>query len=158
MRVRCRVSRFTFHPRPMLLHEFFERTADAHPAQTAVVFGRQAITYRELDQRANRLARFLKSRNIGRGDSVAMLLPRSPEVYVTLLAILKTGAAYVPLDPDYPADRINFILSDSQARALVTSHAFASKASAFLGEVISLDERQDEINSLSPESINSSEN
>jgi len=103
-----------------LLHELFERQADVRPQAPAVLFGGGRITYRELEERANRLARLLRSRGIGRGDCVGMLLPRSPQVYVTLLGILKTGAAYVPLDPEYPAERIRFILADCRARALVT--------------------------------------
>src|SRR5260370_28692323 len=142
----------------MLLHEFFERTADVHPAQTAVVFRDQLLTYRELEERANRLARLLSSNGVGRGDCVAILLPRSPEVYVTLLAILKTGAAYVPLDADYPADRVRYILSDCQARALVTTRSLASKAEGFAGEVTALDERREEIAALSPERIRLAEN
>ena len=83
------------------------------------------MTYGELERRANQLARFLRSRGVRRGDCVGLWLPRSIDVYVALLGILKAGAAYVPLDPEYPAERVGFILSDCQARALVTTSELA---------------------------------
>ena len=76
----------------------------------------------ELDRRANQLARFLRRRGVRRGDCVGLWVERSMEAYVALLGILKAGAAYVPLDPEYPVERVRFILSDCQARALVTSN------------------------------------
>ena len=85
------------------------------------------MTYGELERRANQLARFLRHQGVRRGDCVGLWLPRSMDAYVALLGILKAGAAYVPLDPEYPAGRVSFILSDCQARALVTTSALASK-------------------------------
>jgi non-ribosomal peptide synthetase-like protein len=105
--------------RPGLLHELFEQQADAHPESIALVCDGLQLTYRELEQRSNQLARFLQGRGVRRGDLVGLWLPRSLEAYVALLAILKAGAAYVPLDPDYPAARVSFILSDCHARALI---------------------------------------
>ncbi len=113
-----------------LLHELFERQAEARPAQPALVCAGESVSYADLERRANQLARFLRKLGVGRGDCVGLLLPRSLEVYVALLGILKAGAAYVPLDPDYPAERVGFILSDCQARALVTARALAAKANA----------------------------
>ena len=81
------------------------------------------MTYGELERRANQLARFLRSRGVRRGDCVGLWVERSMDAYVALLGILKAGAAYVPLDPDYPVERVRFILSDCQARALVTRPA-----------------------------------
>ena len=86
------------------------------------------MSYDALERRANALAGLLRRQGVGRGDCVGLLLPRSMDVYVALLGILKAGAAYVPLDPDYPAERVSFILSDCQARALVTTGALAAKA------------------------------
>ena len=85
------------------------------------------MTYGELERRANQLARFLRSRGVRRGDCVGLWLPRSMDAYVALLGILKAGAAYVPLDPEYPAERVGFILSDCQARALVTTSELAAQ-------------------------------
>jgi len=85
------------------------------------------MTYSELERRANQLARHLRSRGVRRGDCVGLWLPRSIDAYVTLLGILKAGAAYVPLDPEYPAERVSFILSDCQARALATTSGLAAQ-------------------------------
>jgi non-ribosomal peptide synthetase component F len=104
-----------------LLHELFERQAGLCPDAPALVCRGEQMTYGELERRANQLAWRLRRGGVGHGDCVGLLLPRSADVYVALLAILKAGAAYVPLDPDYPAERVRFILSDCQARALVTT-------------------------------------
>src|SRR5258707_5687147 len=133
-----------------LLHELFEERAEAHARQIAVVCAGEELTYSELERQANRLAHFLRGLGVKRGDCVGLLLPRSIEVYVALLGILKAGAAYVPLDPDYPAERVGFILSDCQARALVTTRAFGEKANGFAGAFVELDKRQAEI-SLMPD-------
>ena len=130
---------------PGLLHELFEQTADAHPGNVALICAGERMTYAELERRANQLARHLRSRGVKRGDCVAMLLPRSLEVCVALLGILKSGAAYVPLDPGIPAERVGFVLTDCQARALVTTKSLATKAANFHGEIVALDECQTEI-------------
>src|SRR5262249_41246505 len=112
---------------PELLHELFERQAKARPSAVAVVCGAQSLAYEKIKQRAEDLAEFLGRRGIGFGDSVGLFLPRSAEVYVGMLGILKAGAAYVPLDADYPAERVNFILSDCRARGVVTSKELAER-------------------------------
>ncbi|WP_216205116.1 non-ribosomal peptide synthetase [Amycolatopsis aidingensis] len=99
----------------------FERQAARRPDAVAVVCERQRIGYAELDAAANRLARVLLARGVRAEDVVAVCLPRTPDLVVTLLAVLKTGAAYLPLDPDLPAERVRYLLSDSAARVLVTT-------------------------------------
>ena len=112
---------------PGLLHELFERQADARPNATALLCAGAHMTYGELERRSNQLARLLRQRGVGRGDCVGLWLPRSMDVLVALLGIMKAGAAYVPLDPEYPADRVAFVLADCRARAVVTTSTFATR-------------------------------
>jgi non-ribosomal peptide synthetase-like protein len=134
-----------------LLHELFEEQAGANPNATAVKCGTVRLTYGELEAKANQVARYLRVCGVRPEDRVGLLLPRSPELYTALLGILKAGAAYVPLDPEYPADRIGFILADCQARALLTCNDLAGKASAFAGEIIRLDAKAKALASLPSE-------
>src|SRR5947208_69146 len=106
--------------RPELLHQLFERQAEVTPSNAALCFSDQCMTYAEVERRANQLARFLRNRRVGRGSAVGLLLPRSPELFVAMLAILKAGAAYVPLDSDSPSDRLAYILADCGVRMVVT--------------------------------------
>jgi len=103
-----------------LLHEIFEAQVERQPDDLAVIFGNCSATYGELDGLANQLARYLRKRGVKRGASVAMLLPRSIEAYATILGILKAGGAYVPIDPEYPAERISWILENCGALATIT--------------------------------------
>src|SRR6185295_17729902 len=126
-------------PQAGLLHELFEKQADLRPDNVAVEFGTETLTYRELEQRANRLARHLRASGMQRGSRVAMLLPRSTDVYVALLGILKAGAAYVPLDPDHPAERTAYVLENSEAAALITMEELATQHATFAGPIIRVD-------------------
>ncbi len=107
--------------RDELLHEIFENTADKFPNKNAIETSSMALTFRQLDERANRFARHLRGLGIGVEDKVAFQLPRTEFVYVAMLGILKAGAAYVPLDPSYPPDRVGFILEDCAAKLFITS-------------------------------------
>ncbi|MGK5545509.1 amino acid adenylation domain-containing protein [Streptomyces sp. URMC 127] len=103
------------------LPALFETRAARTPGATAVVFGKTGLTYAELNARANRLAHFLMTRGAGPERVVAVALPRSAELVVTLLAVLKTGAAYLPVDPDQPAGRTAFMLADTRPVAVLTT-------------------------------------
>ncbi|WP_018546486.1 non-ribosomal peptide synthetase [Streptomyces sp. LaPpAH-108] len=100
-----------------------EAQADRTPNATALVYGGTTLTYRELSTRANRLARHLQSLGAGPGTVVAVSVPRSAELVVALLATVKSGAAYLPLDPDYPAERLAFMLQDAAPVCAVTDRA-----------------------------------
>ena len=109
------------------LHELFEDQAARAPDAIAVVFDDTRLSYGELNRRANQLARHLMARGARPDSRVALCLERSPEMVVGLLGILKAGAAYVPVDPDYPTERIRHMLRDSGAALVVTHSALASQ-------------------------------
>ncbi|MDT2009339.1 AMP-binding protein [Rhodococcus opacus] len=89
-------------PGPLCIHQLVEQAATVHPERTAVVDGRARLTYRALDARAGRLAAYLAELGVGPEVQVGVFLERSAEFVVTVLAILKAGGSYVPLDPQYP--------------------------------------------------------
>src|SRR5262249_47745721 len=144
-------------PPTSVLHRLFEHQAAVRPAEVAAVCGGERLTYGELERRANQLARLLRSAGVVRGDRVALLLPRSLDIYVALLGILKSGAAYVPLDAEYPAERVGFILSDCDARALVTNKGLVGKAGAFAGTVIMMEESWAALSSFSEKRLDLAE-
>ncbi|MEO8153226.1 MAG: amino acid adenylation domain-containing protein [Rhizobacter sp.] len=102
------------------VHERFSAQARIHPEATAVDDGESRLSYCELDALSNRLAHTLCDAGVGEGDRVAVLAQRRPEMLVALLAVLKAGAAYVPLDPDHPAGRIDEMLRDAKPAMLLT--------------------------------------
>ncbi|WP_242895191.1 non-ribosomal peptide synthetase [Actinomadura litoris] len=105
------------------VHELFQAQVERTPHAVAVVGGDQTLTYGGLNARANRLARTLRGAGVRRGGLVGVCLERSPELVVAMLAVLKAGAAYVPLDPDYPAERVEFMIRDTGLPLVVTSPA-----------------------------------
>ncbi|WP_330254866.1 amino acid adenylation domain-containing protein [Nocardia sp. NBC_00565] len=121
------------------LAAYFMATAHVHPHRTAVRYGTTSLTYAEIDERSNRLARALIGRGLGAGDRVALGLTRSIESVVTMLAIAKSGAAFVPVDPNYPSDRIRHMLTDSGCRVGVTltEHADVLRGDTAAGTVLS---------------------
>src|SRR5262245_34780729 len=103
------------------LHHLFEQSADRAPGQVALVCGGERLTYADLDRRANRLAHHLIAGGVSPGSRVGLLVERSVEAYAALLAVLKCGAAFVPLDCSFPADRIAFIAEDAGLKVLLTA-------------------------------------
>ena len=108
------------------LHRFFELTSDRIPNKVALEGGDRLLTYRELDERANQLAHFLRGLGIGAGARVGILLHRSSQTYISLLAVLKAGAAFVPIDPGSPRDRVAYMADDSALDLLITSKDLAA--------------------------------
>src|SRR5918997_3716708 len=122
------------------LSRFFERTCDARPSAPALECDGDRISYADLDQRANRLANLLMARGARAGVRVGILLHRSVDTYVALLAVTKTEATFVPIDPEAPADRLLYIAEDSSLRLLVTNTSFAASCAALPCESLYLDE------------------
>jgi amino acid adenylation domain-containing protein len=114
------------YPSDRCVHELVEMQATQNPSALAVEHESRELSYSELNARANQLARLLQSKGVGRDVPVGVCLTRSLELPVALLAVLKAGGACVPLDPDYPKDRLAYIVQDSQAPVLVTSRGLHS--------------------------------
>ncbi|HVS52166.1 MAG TPA: MupA/Atu3671 family FMN-dependent luciferase-like monooxygenase [Opitutaceae bacterium] len=127
------------YPRERCLHELFEAQVARTPDATALVFDDAALTYAELNARAEALAAQLRGHRVGPDVLVGICVERSLEMMVGLLAIHKAGAAYVPLDPTYPKERIAFMLQDSRAPVLVTQLSLLPKLPAHQAAVICVD-------------------
>jgi amino acid adenylation domain-containing protein len=120
-------------------HELFELQVDRDPEAVAVVFGKRQLSYRELNEQANRVAHHLRRRGVRPNVLVGVCLERSPEMVVALLAVWKAGGAYVPLDPAYPKERLSFMIEDAQPLVLLTEKACLPLLSASGDKVVCLD-------------------
>ena len=107
------------YPKDKTIVDLFEEQVEKTPDNIAVVFEDQKLTYRELNEKANQLARYLVEKGVKKGDIVGLFLDKSFEVIISILSILKVGATYLPLDTSYPQERINYILSDAKAKIIL---------------------------------------
>jgi aspartate racemase len=121
------------------IHELIEAQAERSPDAVAVVFEQTQLTYGELNERANRLARYLRNKGVGCGALVGIYVERSLEMVVGLLGILKAGGAYVPLDPGFPRERLAFMMADAGLKLVVTQRELAGEISEGGWETICLD-------------------
>jgi amino acid adenylation domain-containing protein len=126
------------YPREKCLHELIEEHAANQPEQIAVAGSGRRLSYGEFNESANQLAHYLRSRGVGRNQRVGIYLDSSPELAIAVLGVLKSGAACVPLDLNYPKDRQQYMLDDVQARAVITDESRLPAAVAAGCEVISL--------------------
>ncbi|MGW8918506.1 amino acid adenylation domain-containing protein, partial [Streptomyces sp. NPDC055752] len=121
----------------------FEDQVLRDPSAVAVVYGNERVSYGELDERAHRLARVLAGRGVGPESVAAVMLERSVELVVTLLAVWKAGAAYLPVDPDHPSERLAFTLTDARPSCVLTTRAHAGELPADLAvPVLAVDEAE----------------
>jgi amino acid adenylation domain-containing protein len=148
-------------PRTRCIQDLFHEQAMRTPDEVAVVSERECLTYRELDQAANRLAHFLRRHGIGPELVVAIATERSTRMAVAVLAVLKAGAAYLPLDPEYPHERLCFMLEDSRASVVLTEQHLLDRLPAQSARVICLDTEAESIayeSTTNPETGASSSN
>ena len=127
------------YPHDRCIHEVFEAQVERAPDAVAVVFGDKCLTYRELNARANQLARRLRSLGVTPDVLVGICIERSLEMVVGILAILKAGGAYVPLDPASPKERLQFLVSDAGIRLLLTEAGLAGNLPATGARLVCLD-------------------
>ncbi|MGB0598420.1 MAG: amino acid adenylation domain-containing protein [Rubripirellula sp.] len=128
-------------PETVCLHELFEQNAAQKPDAVALVFREEKVTYRELDQRANQVAQFLIQQGIEHESRVGLCAERSAEMIVGMLGILKAGAAFVPIDPNYPADRLAFMIDDSDVEILLSQKTLKHAFPKMRASVVCLDDQ-----------------
>lgn len=115
------------YDRQLTLHQLFEKKAEKKPDKVAIIFGENQLTYKEVNEKANQLADALRHRGIGPDSIVGVLMERSEEMIIGIIGILKAGGAYLPIDPEYPQERIKFMLQDSGAKILLTREPFSEE-------------------------------
>ena len=139
------------YPQEKCIHQLFEEQVEKTPDAIAVVFEDQQLTYRELNSRANQLARYLQGLGVEPEVLVGLCVERSLDTIVALLAILKAGGAYVPLDPTYPKERLTFMLEDAAFPVLLTQERFIEKLPPSAANVVCLDRDWEAIAALDAE-------
>ncbi|QJB31967.1 non-ribosomal peptide synthase/polyketide synthase [Chitinophaga oryzae] len=133
--------------------DLFEAQANRSPEAIAVAFENNTLTYRELNERANCLAHYLRSRRVKAGTLVPVCMERSLDMVVSILGILKAGGAYVPVEPDFPEDRIRFMLEDTDASNIITLSKYADRVQAVPADIILLDDDWNDIKVNGKENI-----
>ncbi|HMQ67796.1 MAG TPA: non-ribosomal peptide synthase/polyketide synthase, partial [Ignavibacteria bacterium] len=142
------------YPKEKTIVDLFNEQASKTPDNTAVVSGSEKMSYKELNERSNRLANYLISRGVKENDLIPVCIERGFDMITALLAILKAGGAYVPVDPEYPEERIAFILEDTSASLVVSSELSSSKIPVSENfEVVKIDSDNSEIEKLSKENL-----
>ncbi|BAY78555.1 amino acid adenylation domain-containing protein [Nostoc linckia NIES-25] len=133
------------YPQDKCIHQLFEEQVERTPDAVAVVFDNQQLTYHQLNCRANQLAHYLGSLGVKPDTLVGICVERSLEMAIGLLGILKAGGAYLPLDPEYPTERLRFMLEDAQVSVLLTQQQLINKLPPNQAKVVCLDETWSEI-------------
>ncbi|QQS37256.1 MAG: LLM class flavin-dependent oxidoreductase [Ignavibacteriales bacterium] len=137
------------------LHQLFEKTAVKYPEKTALAVKNKTITYSELNKRANQVAQKLKSLGVKPGDKVAIYTSRSIEMIASIIGIHKAGGAYLPLDPEYPKDRIQFMVEDSEVNVLITQSELLNKLPESKAVKLILDSEFSEVKNLPENNLSS---
>ncbi len=140
------------------IHQLIEDQTEKNPNSVAVIFQEQQLTYQQLNQKANQLAHYLKTLGAGAQLLVGVCVERSLEMLITLLGVLKTGAAYVPLDPAYPSERLAFMLEDSELSILISQQSLLKILPEHSAKIISIDQDWQTISEYSKENLDSGVN
>jgi amino acid adenylation domain-containing protein len=143
----------TEYPSELCIHQLFEAQTARTPDACAVICQGQQLTYRELNERANRLAHYLRKLGVKAESIVGLCMEQSTEMMVAMLGILKAGGAYLPLDPSYPVERLNFLLEDARVGILLTRKSLAEKFGTRTEQVICLDTLAQTIEQESEENV-----
>jgi len=138
----------TTYPQDLCIQDLFVEQATTAPDAIALLCEDKTLTYRDLDQRSSQLAHHLRSLGVGPDVVVGLCLERSPEMVVGLLGILKAGGAYLPLDPEYPPERLGFMIADAKAAVLVTQSTLVDQLPSHWGFVVEMDTDWDRISRL----------
>ena len=141
------------YPKDKSIHQLFEEQVEKTPDNIAVVFEKEELTYRQLNERANKLGHYLQKKGVKPESLVGICVERSLDMIVGLLGILKAGGAYVPIDPTYPEDRISFMLEDADCEIVLTQkHIELPKTNS---EIIYLDADWGKIHNKPSENVKS---
>jgi amino acid adenylation domain-containing protein len=124
------------YPRQKTFQDLFVETVNKYSEKTALRFGQKIFSYKNINETSNQLAAYLLDHHVRRGDIVALAVDRSPEMLIILIAIMKSGAAYVPVDPLFPRKRIEFVLQDSSAKVLITSKKYKGRFQTVAKELL----------------------
>ena len=146
---------------PLLAHSslpaWFRAQANGDPQAVALEMGDRSLTYQQIDVQSDRVARDLRSRGLGRGTVVGVYMQRSPEMVIGLMGILKAGAAYLPLDPALPRNRLEFILADAEASLILSEHELCgrleTKAAQLPFEELGIEASEDVLEEVHPEDL-----
>ncbi|HET7096249.1 MAG TPA: amino acid adenylation domain-containing protein [Casimicrobiaceae bacterium] len=142
-------------PAAACVHVLFERQVERTPDAVAVEGPDGLLSYRELNDRANQVARYLQRSGVGRGTLVGVCMERTPDVAVAILGILKAGGAYLPLDPGHPLERLQYVVGDAGLSTLITSRASAHRLTAIAASLALVDVRSDSIERESTANLSS---
>ncbi|MBK9331725.1 MAG: AMP-binding protein [Ignavibacteria bacterium] len=126
------------------VHKLFHNNAKLYPEATAIISDNDEISYRELDESSNKLANYLIKKGIRSGDLICICMERSPDMVISILGVLKSGAAYVPVDPNYPADRIAHMISNSGSKYILTQNKLTDILQYITSEKILIDDSNSE--------------
>ena len=141
----------TDYPKNKTIAQLFEEQVERTPDNIAVIFGDRSLTYKELNEKSNSLANYLRSKKVGKNSLVGIMVNRSLEMIVSVMAVLKAGGAYIPIDPTYPKDRVEYMLSNSNAIILLTQKQLENKIN-FKNKIL-VDLNNSEVYSLSSKNI-----